>query len=100
VSADELAGTWTKVGEAPCSSSYPDELELRRGGGYVGRKRPGAREHSRWDVGSYRVLDDGRLGVSLSNGGLGRYAFTLAGDELRLIDEEGCAFAYRRVRGE
>ena len=93
----ELVGTWRKETTDACSSSYPDELELHAGGRYDGRMHAGAREHPRWDVGTYRLLDDGRLGISQSHGGLGRYAFALAGDRLTLTDESGCTFAYRRM---
>jgi hypothetical protein len=97
VSYDEFAGKWTKVSGDPGSSGYPDDLELLPGGRYVGRMRPGAREHPRWDVGTYRRLEDGRLGISLANDALGRYAYTLDGERLTLIDELGCTVAYRRT---
>ena len=93
---DELAGTWVKETRQPCSSSYPDELELHPGGRYLGRMRAGARVHPRWDVGTYERLPDGRLGISMSNDAIGRYAFERDGDRLILTDEDGCRFAYRR----
>jgi hypothetical protein len=97
VSHDQLAGKWTKAGGDPGSSGYPDELELLPGGRYVGRMRPGAREHPRWDVGTYQRLEDGRLGISMANDAVGRYAFTLDGHQLTLIDETGRTVAYRRT---
>jgi hypothetical protein len=97
VSGDELAGKWTKVGGDPGSSGYPDELELLPGGRYVGRMRPGARQHPHWDVGTYEHLEDGRLGISMANDALGRYAYTLDSEQLTLIDEMGSTVAYRRT---
>jgi hypothetical protein len=97
VSDDALAGKWTKVGGDPGSSGYPDELELLPGGRYVGGMRPGAREHARWDVGTYRRLADGLLGITTANDALGRYRFTLDGERLTLIDEAGATIAYRRA---
>jgi len=97
VNDDELVGTWTKVGGDPGSSGYPDELELLPGGRYVGRMRPGAREHPRWDVGTYRRLEDGRLGITMANDAVGRYRFALDDDRLSLIDDAGSTVAYRRT---
>ena len=94
---DALHGLWHKESTDACSSSYPDELELRGGGRATGRMRPDAREHPRWDVGSYRLLEDGRLGITQANDALGRYAFVLDGDCLTFTDETGCTFTYRRT---
>lgn len=99
MSDDELAGTWTKVGGDPGSSGYPDELELLPGGRYVGRMRPGAREHPRWDVGTYRRLAEGRVDISTANDAVERCTFTLDGERLTLIDEAGVTVAYRRLTG-
>jgi hypothetical protein len=96
VTDDALVGTWLKESTDPCSSSYPDELELHAGGRALGHMLPGAREHPRWDVGTFERLDDGRLGITQSNDALGRYAFSLTGDRLTLTDETGCTFTYRR----
>jgi hypothetical protein len=95
--ADALVGTWTRIEGEPCASPYPDELELRPGGRYVGRKREGAREHPRWDVGSYRLREDGRLAVSTATDAVLPYAFELRRDVLRFVDEHGCEIRYRRA---
>jgi len=97
VSDDDLVGTWTKVGGDPGSSGYPDELELLPGGRYVGRMRPGAREHPLWDVGTYQRLEDAQLGISMANDAVGRYAYTLDADHLTMVDERGSTVAYRRT---
>jgi hypothetical protein len=97
VTADALAGTWLKESTDPCSSSYPDELELHAGGRVIGRMRPGAFEHPRWDVGTFEVLDDQRVAISEFDDAVVRYAFTLDGDRLTLTNASGCTFTYRRA---
>ena len=93
-----LTGAWAKVGGGPCSSSYPDELELHPGGRYEGRMREGAPVHPRWDVGTYERPEHAVLAISTSNDAVMRCAVTLEGDRMTLTDEAGCTFAYRRVR--
>ena len=95
---DPLAGHWIKESDTACSSGYPDELELQPGGRYVGRMRPGAREHPDWDDGTYERLDDGRLTLTTATDALGHYAFALEGERLTVTDEAGCSFSYRRRR--
>jgi hypothetical protein len=96
VTEDPLVGEWSKVDRDPCSSSYPDELELHAGGRYTGRMRPGAREHPRWDVGTYERVEGGLLAISTFTDEVVRYAFTLADERLTFTDEQGCTFGYRR----
>ena len=93
---DELTGTWSKVTGDPCSSSYPDRLELQAGGRYEGSMLPGAREHARWDVGTFAREEDGTLAISTSNDAIMRCTVRLAGDRLTLTDPEGCTFSYVR----
>jgi len=96
VTDDELTGAWTKVSGDPCSSSYPDRLELQAGGRYEGRMLPGAREHPRWDVGTFAQEASGALAISTSNDAIMRCAVRLDGDRLTLTDPDGCTFSYRR----
>jgi hypothetical protein len=96
VTDDPLVGEWSKEGRDPCSSSYPDELELRAGGAYTGTMRPGAREHPRWDVGTYERIDDATLAISTFTDAVVRYPFKLEGERLTLTDEAGCTIEYRR----
>lgn len=91
-----LVGTWEKVTRSPCSAVYPDELELRSNGRYVGRKHEGAREHPIWDIGTYEVVDEGLVAISTANDAVRRYAFSLAGEVLTFEDRDGCRFQYRR----
>jgi hypothetical protein len=91
-----LVGIWEKAGGEPCSSPYPDELELLAGGRYAGRKHEGAREHPIWDVGSYEVVGEGRVIVSTSYDARRTYEYSLADDVLTFLDEDGCRFEYRR----
>jgi hypothetical protein len=97
VTGDELTGRWSKVSGDPCSSSYPDRLELQAGGRYEGHMLPGAREHPRWDVGTFSQEASGALAISTSNDAIMRCTVTLEGDRLTLTDPEGCTFSYRRA---
>jgi hypothetical protein len=96
VTGDELTGAWTKVSGDPCSSGYPDRLELQAGGRYEGHMLPGAREHPRWDVGTF-THDMEALEISTSNDAIMRCTVRLDGDVLTLTDPEGCTFSYRRA---
>jgi hypothetical protein len=91
-----LAGSWEKTGGGRCSAPYPDRLELGADGRYVGSKREGAREHPIWDVGTYEIVGPGRVVVSTSYDARPTYEFSLAGDVLTFVDEQGCRFEYRR----
>ena len=97
MTGDELTGRWSKVSGDPCSSSYPDRLELQAGGRYEGHMLPGAREHPRWDVGTFYQEGSGALAISTSNDAIMRCTVTLEGDRLTLTDPEGCTFSYRRA---
>jgi hypothetical protein len=92
---EDLTGIWVKERGDPCSSGYPDRLELQAGGRYEGLMLPGAREHPRWDVGTFSV-EAGALAISTSNDAIMRCVARLDGDRLTLTDPEGCTFAYRR----
>lgn len=92
----ELVGGWLKDRSDPCASSYPDELDLRRDGIYVGRMLPGSSVHPIWDVGTYEVRD-GTVAISTANDAVIDYGLRREGDRLVFTDPAGCAFAYRRV---
>jgi hypothetical protein len=94
-----LAGVWLKESADPCSSSYPDELELHASGRVTGRMRPGAPLHPVWDVGTLERLDDRHVAISRFDDAVGRYAFALEGDRLTFTDDAGCTFSYRRAEG-
>ena len=96
-STGALAGSWQKTGGGPCSAPYPDELDLLADGRYRGRKPEGAREHPIWDVGSYEIVGTGRVVISTSYDARPTYEFSLAGDILTFVDEQGCRFEYRRT---
>jgi len=94
--ADALVGVWAKAAGAACAAPYPDELDLRPGGRYVGRNREGARAHPLWDAGSYEILGHRRIAISTSYDARPTYEFSLAGDVLVFVDGNGCRFAYHR----
>lgn len=96
MTSTELVGRWLKDRGDPCASSYPDELDLRRDGNYVGRMLPGSDVHPIWDVGTFEIRG-ATVTISTANDAMIDYAFRREGDRLVLTDPAGCRFGYRRV---
>ena len=91
-----LLGQWEKLPHSPCAQRYPDTLEFRERGLYVGRSDPpGA--FSLWDAGTFELLDPQHLRLSTANDALVTYDVSWQQDRLAFVDADGCEFAYRKM---
>ena len=86
-----LAGKWKKISTAPCAQVYPAEIEFFERPRYLGRKGPD-QGFIWWDAGSYELLDENSVRLSVADDSQIVYRFALSGDTLTFTDEEGCQF--------
>ena len=93
----DLVGRWTKTTTSACGAIYPDELEFFDRGSYLGRKGADGQDFTLWDVGSYALLDGGRVRISTANDAEIAYGVTIDGDRLTFTDDSGCRFEYQRA---
>ena len=84
-----------KVTRDVCSEPYPDELEFRENGLYIGSK--GAGEFTIWDVGEFERRSDSEVMISTANDVHIVYRYELSEDVLSFEDADGCRFRYRRA---
>ena len=89
-------GEWIRVGGAACAESYPDRIDFRDGGIYIGRKEPEG-TFTQWDAGTWRVVEPGRVEISTANDAVLSYGFSVADGVLSFRDADGCEFRYRRA---
>lgn len=97
-SQKSLVGIWKKLTTTKCSEIYPDDLEFTKRGTYVGKKRQGAGEFTWWDSGEYEVLTENQVKISTANDAEIIYRFSIFGNVLTFVDEDGCEFQYHGVR--
>jgi hypothetical protein len=92
-----LRGAWEKITFSPCSEPYPDRLEFRDHGRYVGQKdMPGI--FTTWDVGSFERVSDKQVKISTASDSIVSYEFSAAGDIITFVDPQKCEIKYRRAR--
>ena len=89
-----LTGAWTKISQDRAAASYPDQLEFGSGGLYIGRMVSGAL--SRWDAGTWRLLESGTVKMSTARNGEILYQVETVGDVIAFRDPQGCEVRYRR----
>ncbi|MBX3121314.1 MAG: hypothetical protein KF806_09860 [Nitrospira sp.] len=92
----DLFGRWEKLQHPPCAQRYPDTLEFRERGLYVGRSEPPG-TFSLWDTGTFELLDPQHLRLSTANDALVTYDVSWQQDRLTFVDADGCEFAYRKM---
>lgn len=97
-SQKSLVGIWKRLTTTKCSEIYPDDLEFTKRGTYVGKKRQGAGEFTWWDSGEYEVLTENQVKISTANDAEIIYRFSIFGNVLTFVDEDGCEFQYHGVR--
>lgn len=91
----ELVGSWRRLGAPPCAAQYPALLHLEADGRYRGSTDPPG-GFARWDVGTWELVEQGRVAISTANDAVIRYDYALDGDALVFTDPEHCRFGYRR----
>jgi hypothetical protein len=91
-----ITGQWKKISSGECAGKYPDEIQFYDHPRFLAKKGPN-QDFIIWDAGGYRLTDSGQLQIQIATDQQVLYEFSLAGDVLRLIDEDGCEFKYQRV---
>ena len=91
-----LAGKWKKISTAPCAQVYPAEIEFFERPRYLGRKGPD-QGFIWWDAGSYEVVSENQVRLSVATDAQTLYRFAISGYILTFIDDESCEFQYCRA---
>ena len=89
-----LVGHWTKLPGDACAERYPADIEFREAT-YLAHKGPG-QGFLVWDAGMWDETGPDRVRIGTATDELVEYRYELAGDELRFVDPDGCAFGYQR----
>lgn len=91
-----LRGTWHKTEETHCNRVYPQVVEFREGGLYSGQgAKPG--DAPRWDSGTWEIIGPTKAKISTANDAELTYEFSLQGETLTFVDQQGCRFQYRKA---
>lgn len=92
----QFVGNWKKITRSECSQLYPDTLHFQEAGLYSGQKdQPGT--FTQWDVGTFEIVGDEQVRISLANDAIVSYEFSILNDLLVFTDSQGCKFEYRRA---
>ena len=91
-----LIGHWEKVSFSPCSRVYPTQIEFQENGLYRGT---GAQAGSSpgWDVGTYEIVSQSQVRISVANDAILTYQFSIIGGKLQFLAPDGCEFQYQKV---
>ena len=89
-----LKGLWEKITESECSNQYPDLLEFKEAGIYIGSKNSG--EFTIWDAGSYEIISGNSIKISTANDAEINYTFFIDKDKLTFTDGNNCKFVYEK----
>lgn len=95
---DLIVGHWGRAQTEPCAESYPDELEFRTEGIYLGRAGPG-QGFVHWGGGDYEVVATDRIKLQDQTDMMVEYRLAADADRLRFTAPDGCEIAYRRSTG-
>ncbi len=91
----QLVGTWRKASDSECARAYPDEIQFFEHR-YLARRGPG-QSFVRWDIGGYEVTGPGDVRLGTATDERIGYRFSVAGDDLTFVDDDGCEFTYQRA---
>lgn len=91
----DLIGWWRRQPGEDCGTDYAAELRFDPDGSYEGATDPPG-EFTWWDSGTWRVIDAGRVSLSIAHDAVVSYRYELAADRLTIIDSSGCRVGYRR----
>lgn len=92
----DVIGNWQKVTQSTCSSSYPDHLEFQASGLYFTQKASSS-IYTRWDTGSYEIVNPQHIKISTANDAVISYQFSIAENVITFVDPQGCEFQYRKL---
>jgi hypothetical protein len=91
-----LIGKWIKITKSKCSKIYPDKLEFRKNGIYLGKRKKSS--PSWWDLGDYRILNENKLKISTADDSIQKINFKIQDNKLEFIDDTLCKFSYIRTK--
>jgi len=89
-----LKGLWEKITESECSNQYPDLIEFKEAGIYLGSKNSG--QFTIWDAGSYEIISGNSIKISTANDAEINYTFFIDKDKLTFTDGNNCKFVYEK----
>ena len=89
-----LKGLWEKITESECSNQYPDLIEFKEAGIYIGSKNSG--EFTIWDAGSYEIISGNSIKISTANDAEIKYTFFVDKGNLTFTDGNNCKFVYEK----
>ena len=89
-----LKGVWEKITESECSNQYPDLIEFKEAGIYIGSKNSG--EFTIWDAGSYEIISGNSIKISTANDAEIKYTFFIDEGNLTFTDINNCKFVYEK----
>ena len=89
-----LTGVWEKITLTECSSQYPDLIEFKEAGIYVGSKNSG--DFTVWDAGNYEIISENNLKISSANDAEINYTFFIDKNKLTFNDGNNCKFTYEK----
>jgi hypothetical protein len=93
----QIVGDWEKATGSNCSEKYPDRIQFQEGGLYFAQNDPPGR-FTIWDVGTYEVVGQKAIKISLANDAIIPYEFSVSVELLTFRDSDGCEFEYRKKR--
>jgi len=89
-----LTGKWIKITRSECSEIYPDNLEFKKDGTYLGIRKKSA--FSWWDIGEYKIVEGNTLKISTANDSIQEYKFRIKENKIAFSDKNLCKFSYIR----
>ena len=92
----QFVGYWEKITQSTCSRVYPDTIRFQPDGLYHGYSDPPV-SYTHWDVGSYEIIDQNQVKVSIANDAVITYTYSMINDVIKFRDSDGCEYSYRRV---
>ena len=92
----QFVGNWEKITQSTCSQVYPDTIRFQPDGLYHGYTDPPG-SYTHWDVGSFEIVDQKQVKISIANDAKITYEFSIINDVITFRDPDGCEYAYRRV---
>lgn len=92
-----LAGKWKKLSSGQCDQKYPEEIEFFEGRRYLAKKGAG-QGFIWWDAGTYEVVGERQVKMSVATDAQVLYKFSISGEVLTFVDDEGCEFKFQRLK--
>ena len=93
---EQIVGHWRRRETAPCAEAYPDALEFRAGGIYLGQAGAG-QGFIHWGGGDYEIVGADRIKLQDQTDAMVEFRLEADADTLRFTAADGCEIAYGRA---